>query len=194
MRHRNFFILLSLTVGILPTRTASGQEVLRYSIVSNATKAGSEVDTYGKDGRIESSFEFNDRGRGPKLAARYELRGDGAPYRIDITGNDYLKAPVDEHFAIENGKAHWKSTSEDGTAAAGGFYLSSNGTGVEFALLANALLKAKDQPVKLLPAGEGRLERLTEATVEHHGQKLHLTAYAVTGISFVPQTVWLDDG
>ena len=193
MRHRFFFALLGLTVAILLAKAASSQEVLRYSIVSNATKAGSEVDTYGKDGRIESAFEFNDRGRGPKLAAHYELGGDGILSRVDIIGNDYLKAPVEEHFAIENGKAHWKSTSEDGTAASGGFYLSSNGTGIEFALLTNALLKAKSQTLKLLPAGEARLERLTDANVEDHGQKLHVTAYAVTGISFVPQTAWLDD-
>jgi hypothetical protein len=37
------------------------------------------------------------------VSAHYVLGSDGLPQRIDITGNDYLKAPVDEHFAIENG-------------------------------------------------------------------------------------------
>jgi len=41
-------------------------QTLRYAIVSNNKVAGSEVDTYGPDGRIDSAFEFNDRGRGPK--------------------------------------------------------------------------------------------------------------------------------
>jgi len=113
--------------------------------------------------------------------------------RTDITGNDYLKAPVDEHFAMEGDSAHWKSTSEDGRSAAPGFYISTSGPGVEFVLLVDALLKAKGAAVKLLPAGEARLERLADTTVADHYQKLHVTEYAVTGLGFEPQTVWLDD-
>ena len=30
-------------------------------------------------------------------------------------------------------------------------------------------------------------------TVESHGQKTHVTEFAITGLSFEPQTVWLDD-
>ena len=64
---------------------------------------------------------------------------------------------------------------------------------MEAALLVGALVKAKGVPVKLLPAGEARLERLTDVTLEDHGRKLHVTEFAITGLSFEPQTVWLDD-
>jgi imidazolonepropionase-like amidohydrolase len=172
--------------------TASPQ-TLRYTILSNGRAAGSEVDIYGSGGHIDSTFEFNDRGRGPKIAAHYLVAGDGSPLRTDITGNDYLKAPVDEHFSVEAGIGHWKSASENGQAAAPGFYVSNNGPAAESALLVGALLNAKDTPVRLFPAGEARLERMTEVTVESHGQRLHVTAFAITGLSFEPQTVWLDD-
>src|SRR5262249_40592743 len=132
--------------------------------------------------------------RGPKIAAHYVLGADGFPQRTDITGNDYLKAPVDEHFAVESGKARWKSTTEEGSANAGGFYVSNNGPAAELPVLVAALVKAKSGPVKLYPAGEARLEKLTDTTVEDHGQSIHVTEYAVTGLSFEPQTVWLDDG
>jgi imidazolonepropionase-like amidohydrolase len=168
-------------------------QTLRYTILSNSRIAGSEVDTYGPNGRIDSMFEYNDRGRGPKIAAHYVLRADGLPSGTDITGNDYLKAPVDEHFFIENGVAHWKSTSENGKSSTPGFYISNNGPAAEMALLVAALLKAKGAPVKLLPAGEARLERLTDVTVEDHGRKLHVTEFGITGLSFEPQTIWLDD-
>ncbi|HEX4543087.1 MAG TPA: hypothetical protein VH114_07965, partial [Candidatus Acidoferrum sp.] len=195
MRIRNFalpilIVFLSLNLWV---EKAAGQETLRYVILSNGTTAGNEVDSYGAAGRIDSTFEFNDRGRGPKIAAHYVIGTDGMPVRTDITGNDYLKAPVDEHFAVENGHAKWKSTSEDGSAAGGGFYVSNNGPAVEAAVLVSALLKAKGAPLKLYPAGEARLERLTDTTIEDHGQSLHVTEYAVTGLSFEPQTVWLDD-
>src|SRR6266481_9513366 len=175
------------------TSGALAQETLRYSIVSNGKTQGSEVDVFGSDGRIDSTFEFNDRGRGPKISAHYMIGANGTPSHTDVTGNDYLKAPVDEHFAVENENAHWKSTSEDGKVKADGFYISNNGPAAESALLVAALLKAKNGPVKLLPAGEARLERLNDATLEDHQKRIHVTEFAVTGLSFEPQAVWLDD-
>jgi Amidohydrolase family len=166
---------------------------LRYTISSNGKVAGSEVDTYLPGGRMESTFEFNDRGRGPKISANYTVDQNGLLLRADETGNDYLKAPVDEHFEVKDGVAHWKSTAEDDHAPAGGFYISNNGSSAETALLVVALENAHGAPVHLFPAGEARLERLMDLTVEDHGQKMHVTDFAITGLSFEPQTVWLDD-
>src|SRR6476661_6144305 len=117
MRRQHLKLVLGIACGVLCAQCASGQEVLRYSIVSNHTKAGTELDTYGANGRVDSAYEFNDRGRGPNILAHYVFSADGLPAQMDITGNDYLKAPVDEHFSVQNGKAHWKSTSEDGSGA-----------------------------------------------------------------------------
>jgi hypothetical protein len=172
---------------------APAPQTLRYTISSNGRVAGSEIDTYLADGRVESAFEFNDRGRGPKVSAVYVLDSNGLPRRVDESGIDYLKAPVDEHFEIKDGIAHWKSTSEDGHAPAGGFYVSNNGAAAELAFLVATLEKAHGTPVRLFPAGEARLERLTDLTLEDHGQKLHVTDFAITGLSFEPQTLWLDD-
>jgi len=184
---------LLFSVSPLWAADAVTPQTLRYTILSNGRAAGSEVDVYSPSGQIDCTFEFNDRGRGPKIVAHYIVAADGSPSRADVTGNDYLKAPVDEHFAVEHGMAHWKSTSENGQAPAAGFYISNNGPAVESALLAGALLKTKGAPVKLLPAGEARLEQLTDVSLEDHGRKLHVTEFAITGLSFGPQAVWLDD-
>ena len=186
--------LLSLLVCVLrPLAAAAESQTLRYTVVSNGKLAGSEVDTYLPGGRVESAFEFNDRGRGPKVSAVYGLDSNGMPSKVDETGNDYLKAPVDEHFEVKDGIAHWKSTTEDGQGPAGSFYVSNNGAAAELAFLVTALEKAHGAPVHLLPAGEARLERLTDVTLEDHGQKIHVTDYAIAGLSYEPQTVWLDD-
>src|SRR5450432_1081264 len=87
------------------------------TVLMNGKPAGSEVDTYYRDGRIDSTFEFNDRGRGPKIAAHYKVSPAGLPTETIISGVDYLKSPVDERFTIANGQAHWKSTTEDGHGA-----------------------------------------------------------------------------
>ncbi|PYX49442.1 MAG: hypothetical protein DMG79_08650 [Acidobacteria bacterium] len=172
---------------------AAEPQALRYTITSNNRVAGSEIDTYFPDGRVECTFEFNDRGRGPKISANYQFDSNGFPLRVDETGNDYLKAPVDEHFEIKDGTAHWRSTAEKGEAPAGAFYVSNNGAAAEQAFLVTALQNAKGAPVRLFPAGEARLERLTDVTLNDHGETLHVTDYAITGLSFEPQTMWLDD-
>ncbi|HET6177730.1 MAG TPA: amidohydrolase family protein [Candidatus Sulfotelmatobacter sp.] len=188
-------VLLSLLVSVWQPLVvaADGPQVLRYTISSNGKVAGGEVDTYLPGGRVECTFEFNDRGRGPKISAKYTLDSNGVPLRVDENGNDYLKAPVDEHFEVKDGIARWKSTAENGQAPAGGFYLSNNGAAAETAFLVAHLVKAHGAAVHLLPSGEARLERLTDVMLEDHGQKIHVTDYAITGIAFEPQTVWLDD-
>ncbi|MCU1302583.1 MAG: amidohydrolase family protein [Candidatus Sulfotelmatobacter sp.] len=103
-----------LAVSLFFTADVLALQTLRYSIVSNSRNAGTEVDNYSADGHIDSTFEFNDRGRGPKIEAHYVIAADGAPARTDVTGNDYLKAPVDEHFSVEAGVGRWKSISESG--------------------------------------------------------------------------------
>jgi len=195
--------MLSLRVAALPaftvaallgfTSNAFALQTFRYVIQSNGKIQGAEVDTYTANGHIDSTFEFNDRGRGPKIEAHYVVNTDHTPLRTDITGNDYLKAPVDEHFALEAGNAHWQSTTEHGHAPGPGFYVSNNGPAAEIALLIDALLDSKNAPLPLFPAGEAKLEKLTDAFVESQGKKLHVTEYGITGIAFEPQTAWLDD-
>ena len=184
-------LLIPSAVSLWAADTAT--QTIRYSVISNSRTAGSEVDTYGPGAQVDSTFEYNDRGRGPKIAAHYVLSENSLPLQTTVTGNDYLKAPVDERFTLENGVGTWKSTSENGHAEGTGFYISNNGPAAESAFLVSALLKAKGAPLKLFPAGEARLEKMTDVTLENHGQKLHVTEYAITGLSFEPQTVWLDD-
>src|SRR5205823_319170 len=45
----------------------------------------------------------------------------------------------------------------------------------------------------LLPAGQASIRKLTDATVTSEGKKKHVTAYAIAGLGFTPDTVWLDD-
>jgi imidazolonepropionase-like amidohydrolase len=166
---------------------------LRYAIVTAGQKAGTEVDTFSSGGKLTSTFEFNDRGRGPKIEAQYLIGQDGIPRRTDITGVDYYKAPVDEHFSTERRQAQWKSTAEEGHAPAGSFYVAINSPSAETALLAQKLVKAGTAGVKLFPAGEAHIEKLTDLTLGDHGESIHVTEYAITGFAYTPIPVWLDD-
>jgi hypothetical protein len=141
---RSGWVFLSaalVTVSGAIAQQRSTPETLRYSVMSNSVKSGAEVDTFRADGGIDSEFDFNDRGRGPKVEAHWVVDQNGMPVRVDVAGVDYLKAPVDEHFSVENGEAHWKSTSENGSAPAGRFYSGVNTPQVETALLVRLLAR-----------------------------------------------------
>ncbi|HEY1498949.1 MAG TPA: amidohydrolase family protein [Acidobacteriaceae bacterium] len=176
---------------------AGGAQTLRYTILMNGAKAGAEVDTFGANGKVDSAYEFNDRGRGPKVEAHWVLDAKGLPVRVDVTGVDYLKAPIDEHFALEAGQAEWNSTSEHGHAAAGAFYAGVNTPTVESTLLIRLLAGAGAAGVPLYPGGVAHLEKVAQttvhATVGGAEQSMHVTEYAISGISMEPAEFWLDD-
>jgi len=190
---RCFAFCAALLLGSFSHAAGASPQTSRITVLINGRVAGNEVETINADGRIAATFQFNDRGRGPKVVANYVLAPNGFPSRLDITGNDYLKAPVDEHLSVENGVARWKSTSEHGESRESAFYVSNNGPPSEAAMLAAALLKSKNAEIKLFPAGEARLERMSDLTVSSQGKRLHVTEYGLTGLDFQPQTVWLDD-
>jgi imidazolonepropionase-like amidohydrolase len=195
MRPAILYVLAICSVVPLSAPAQKDQAVrtLRYAIFAAGRRSGTEVDAFGPGGTLTSTFEFNDRGRGPKIEARYLVGPDGTPLRTDITGVDYLKALVDEHFSTERGQSQWKSTAEEGSASAGGFYVAINSPAVETALLARRLLRAGTAGIRLFPAGQAHIDKLTNLTLEDHGESMHVTEYAITGLAYTPVVVWLDD-
>ena len=176
-------------------RAAESGRTLRYVVLSNGQPVGSEIDVVDQYGAIDSDFEFNDRGRGPKTHAHYEFSADGLPLRVAVTGVNYLKAPVDEHLLAGSGGLQWASTSSHGKSQSRGFYVTEDGTGgVELAALVGALQHLPPgTPLALLPSGQARLETVTDTVVVSHGERLHLRAVAITGLDLTPTTVWIDD-
>src|SRR5438132_14019843 len=101
-----------------------------------------------------------------------------------------MKAPIEEHFEIKNGRATWKNRSEQGEKVVSGeaFYLPMNAPPEFFGVLARALLKAPNHKLPLLPAGEATIEQAGNVT---SGNRV-LTEYRITGLGFSPQPIWLD--
>lgn len=188
--------LLTLAAGTARAQTAeiASGDTLFYSVVSSGkTIAGVQKLWRDRDGN-HYWFEYNDRGRGPKIAEDLRLDPAGLPVLVSLKGNDYFKNSVAEKFNVENGRATWKGSAEHGSAPFGrSFYLSFNGVPGEMALLANALLKAPSQRLTLLPAGEVTVERGGARSLSNGGKTIHVTQYLITGIDFIPLPVWLDD-
>jgi hypothetical protein len=184
----------------LPSSTAppcdqSPADAVRYTVLLAGNRAGLETSWTAADKSLHTCFEFTDRGRGPRYRTEYRTGQGGIPIFEHTTGNDYLKAAVDERFALENGRASWSNKAENNgkPVAAPTFYIAMNGPAQESALLVRALLAAPKQTLPLLPAGQATAERIRGLDVAANGQKKHLTQYAISGLAFSPSYVWLDE-
>jgi imidazolonepropionase-like amidohydrolase len=172
----------------------------RYSFLVMGNVAGQEADWTAADGTLHIFFQFNDRGRGPKTTSILKLDPHGIPISEVITGNDYLKSPVDENYSLEAGTARWKNTAEQGDKKVSipAYYSPLSGGPSEIALLAHAALH-NDGKIALLPEGEARVTRVTELEADSPASegakhKKQVTLYAVTGLDFAPTYVWLEAG
>jgi cytosine/adenosine deaminase-related metal-dependent hydrolase len=159
-------------------------------IFIQGNQAGAQTVERQSDGSMRAEYSYNDRGRGDHIVATWKLDSADAPIEYDGHGNDYMKAPVEEHFEIKNGRATWKSRSEQGEQAVSGeaFYLPMNAPPEFSGVLARALLKAPNHKLPLLPAGEARLKQAGKVT----SGNTELTEYRISGLGFSPQTIWLD--
>ncbi len=166
----------------------------RYTFILSGNKAGYESSTRNPDGSLQIHFEFNDRGRGPNINEKILAGKDGIPVEIEITGVDYLKAPVDERFSLKQGAATWKNRSEEGQQKINGkaFYASISGASEETSLLAQALLATPGHKLPLLPAGEASIEKRSELKINANGQSRTVTQYAIAGLGFSPFPFWLN--
>ncbi len=165
---------------------------IRYTVLLVGNRAGFETSSCNADGSLRLYYEFNDRGREPKVTEQVVLDGNGIPTQIQTMGNDYMKATVEEHFSLKDGSASWKNRAEEGSkqASSRAFYVSISGAPEEEALLARALLAAGGR-LALLPAGEASIEKRGELKIEVNGQSRTVVQYAINGLDFTPTPIWL---
>jgi imidazolonepropionase-like amidohydrolase len=187
-------VLVLSTLAVLTGPASAASPETRYAFLFSGNKAGSLTTRTEPDGEMVCTFEFNDRGRGPKTETRFRLGAGGIPVSEHTTGIDYWKTPVDERFDVAGGKATWKNAAENGERQLNlpAFYLGLNGPPQEFELLTRALLAAPGGRLPLLPAGEARVEKLDSRKVRAGGKERTADLYAVYGLGFSPSYEWLD--
>jgi cytosine/adenosine deaminase-related metal-dependent hydrolase len=173
-----------------PAPASAEHHTEKIFIQGNA--AGTQTVELQPDGAVHAEYSYNDRGRGDHIIATWKLDGAGVPIAYAGHGNDYMKAPIEEHFEIKNGRASWKNRSEQGEQAISGeaFYLPMNPPPEFFAVLARALLKAPNHKLPLLPAGEVTIGQVQKMTLG--SGKGELAEYRITGLGFSPQSIWLN--
>ena len=188
MRHLTAVLILLFAEA---ASAASSQRTDQILIQGNA--AGTQTVASTADG-TRAEYSYNDRGRGDHIVATWKLDANGVLVEYTGTGNDYMKAPVEERFTLKDGKATWKSRSESGEKDVSGpaFYIPANAPPEIFNVLARALLKAPDHSLPLLPAGAARIEPAGDVDVSGPNGTLKLKQYLIVGLDFTPSPLWLD--
>jgi hypothetical protein len=175
------------TSSILPLLAAAALQAQTFSVVVAGRVVGHERRTTA-EGTVEVQYSYNDRGRGPEIHGRYRFDDEGLPLGIDLTGVDYNKSAVDEHFTFAEGVSRWHSTAEHGESPMHAWYESAAGSPGEAGWLVRYMVMHGQSMVQVLPGGRVDLE---------HGPTLELgvgrvTLYLLAGLGFTPSSVWLD--
>ncbi len=190
------FVVVGMTLTIISCQKESKESNnnysnLEYNIYMGDKLAGYQKSSKGEDGNYYYSYEFNDRGRGPKLDEKVVLNDNGVIINHEISGHNYLKDTVNEVFKVENGVAKWKSSSEKGEAKFDNtsFFSAINSSFGVNDLLIKKLLTSDNKEVKLLPSGTIKI-----TSIDHHkiNDSIDLRLIEFTGQSFTPSYTWID--
>lgn len=160
---------------------SQGRGVTRYTVLLKGSRSGFETSVANPGGRLQLDWEYNDRGWGPKIHEEIDLDQSGLPTRLEVSGRDYLNAPVREQFSTKEGRAR----------AGKSFYVSASGVPEETAVLARALLAAGGR-LPLLPDGVAAIEKRGDLSIEAQGRSRTVVQYAITGLDIGPSPIWLD--
>jgi imidazolonepropionase-like amidohydrolase len=192
-----YVALLAVAPQLLAAQPATTDTVRTTFLMAGRT-AGVHKAWVAPDRSRNFYFEFNDRGRGPALTQRVVLGPGGYPTRIDITGHDYLKSPVEEHFVLEprDGKwrAAWKNPAESASVTLDRPMYYSAMYDVASDVLEPLLLSTPDKQLSILPQGDVRVERVRDLTITSGARSKTVTLYATHGLWFTPWLWWADEG
>lgn len=154
---------------------------------------GQEAHWVSEDGTHWSRFSMNLRGQVTELDQQMRLAPDGSIRSLVVRGF-VPEGDAAESFESANGTYHWQSPVDHGSGKSDPhvMYAAFGGTTDSFLPLIQAMIKAPDHSIGLLPGGRATLETLTTLTVSHGKDQKTLTCYGITGFGFSPFPVWMD--
>jgi imidazolonepropionase-like amidohydrolase len=170
---------------------ASAQQ---FTIMSPGGKHGTSERWVAADGTHMGRESMNLRGQIFEVDSAAALGADGMFKRVTVRGFT-PNGDAGETFAIDGGKASWKSPVDAGSTpyVSPADYNSFGGTMDLNADLIEALVATPGRTLTMLPGGKVHADPLTTLTVGAGAARKTITAYAVTGFSSGPVPIWVDD-
>lgn len=162
-------------------------------LIQNRDIGHFKVDRQGQT--IAVDYDFKQNGRGPTIKENVTLDKDGAPASWTITGRTTFGNAVNESFRRTAAGVQWRDLSGPGLIKgkdAPRFYAAQNGSPLDMALLAKALLADADRSMAVAPGGTARLTERARNTFDGPDGKLEVVTYELSGLSLNPTYITLD--
>lgn len=164
-----------------------------WAIVSTAGQHGTSRRWTAPDGVRWARENIVLRGFVTDIDQQMRLGEDGSLLALTIRGVT-PSGDAAESFALADGQYRFQSPVDRGEGAmpAGAIYGSFGGAIDGTIAFVDALRRAPNQTLALLPSGQAQLQQLTTHQVSANGETKTLTAYAITGLGLQPFPVWYD--
>lgn len=167
-----------------------------YSVIMGETKVGYlKAETSGDT--INIDYDYKNNGRGPTMKETIVLNAEGYPISWSVTGNTTFGNAVDEKFSLEGNEASWTDAtgSENASVEAAQLYVNQFGSPYSAVLAARLLMKAPENTLPVLPAGNLTLTKMEDLTVPNASGEgeMALTTYAISGAEMNPSYFIMDD-
>jgi imidazolonepropionase-like amidohydrolase len=163
-----------------------------YVVVSDAGKHGDQWRWKQADGTMAYRWSQELRGWISEVDQVVRLDSAGLPEAVTIRGVT-ISGDAAETFAVKDGNASWTSTSDSGTAPAGGYYLPAGGVGLANSALIDKLAAAGPEGVTLLPSGKAVMTLGPTLSINGPAGPKTVQMALVRGILAAPYAVWLDE-
>lgn len=167
-------------------------DAVRYVVVSEAGQHGSQWQWQLTDGRTAYRWSQELRGWITEMDQVTTFAPGGTIAATTVRGVT-MSGDAAEDYRVANGRATWKTATDVGEAAAGGWYIPAGGVGIANAPLINALADAGDEGLDFLPSGKGRMTFDAMQTIQGPGGPRKVQLAFVSGILPSPYPVWLDE-
>jgi imidazolonepropionase-like amidohydrolase len=174
------------------TGSVFAADTTRYEVISSGKITGKHIKWSDGHGHAAYHYEFNDRGRGPKIVVNLMSNTDGLVVERTAKGHDYFKAPVDESYTYSNGTAQWKNHIEDDKKQVDGKLLYSplNSVPAEIEVALRALLKAPGHQLDVIPSGKLKATHIKNHSTKLDGLTIELELYTFSGSGGPPSYLW----
>ena len=195
------FALLFLTTSSLAVAEPTPKEKLlqppqtarHYTISSPAAKHGDVWSWKTDNGEHAYRMSMSLRGWITETDQLTTVGPDGRPTKIAVRGYTD-EGDATEDFSVDaNGIARWKTSVDEGSAPLGNKrYSTYGGPLLASALDVEALIKAGDMGVDLLPGGRASISIGAATEIDGPAGKETVKLAYITGTGFAPRPVWLD--
>ncbi|WP_422060947.1 amidohydrolase family protein [Sphingopyxis sp.] len=166
-------------------------DAVHYIVVSESGKHGDQWRWQLADGRTAYRWSQELRGWITEMDQVTAFAPDGTIAATIMRGIT-PSGDAAEDYRAANGRATWRTSTDAGEAAAGGWYIPAGGIGIANAPMIDALAAAGDAGLNFLPSGKGRMTFGPTAVIQGPGGPKTVQLAFVSGILPSAYPVWLD--